>query len=38
MTAAGGLEHGYRRLLRWYPQPYRHRHEEEILGVPFRCC
>ena len=33
MTAAGGLERSYRRLLRWYPAPYRHRHEEEILGV-----
>lgn len=33
MTAAGGLEKSYRRLLRWYPARYRHRHEEEILGV-----
>jgi len=33
MTAAGGLERGYRRLLRWYPPSYRDRHEEEILGV-----
>src|SRR5690348_3876643 len=33
MTAAGGLEAGYRRLLRWYPPSYRGRHEEEILGV-----
>ena len=33
MTAAGGLERSYRRLLRWYPALYRHRHEEEILGV-----
>jgi len=33
MTAAGGLEGGYRRLLRWYPPSYRCRHEEEILGV-----
>lgn len=33
MTAAGGLEKSYRRLLRWYPALYRHRHEEEILGV-----
>jgi hypothetical protein len=27
------LEKSYRRLLRWYPALYRHRHEEEILGV-----
>jgi hypothetical protein len=33
VTAAGGLEAGYRRLLRWYPRLYRRRHEEEILGV-----
>ena len=33
MTAAGGLERSYRRLLRWYPALYRQRHEEEILGV-----
>jgi hypothetical protein len=33
MTTAGGLERGYRRLLRWYPPSYRGRHEEEILGV-----
>ena len=33
MTAAGGLEAGYRRLLRWYPPSYRGRHEDEILGV-----
>jgi hypothetical protein len=33
MTGAGGLEQGYRRLVRWYPPLYRHRHEEEILGV-----
>ncbi len=33
MTAAGGLEGGYRRLLRWYPSAYRSRHGEEILGV-----
>lgn len=33
MTGAGGLEGAYRRLLRWYPRAYRHRHEEEILGV-----
>ena len=33
MTAAGGLEKSYRRLLRWYPALYRHRHEEEMLGV-----
>ena len=33
MTAVGGLEKSYRRLLRWYPALYRHRHEEEILGV-----
>lgn len=30
---AGGLEAGYRRLLRWYPASYRGRHEDEILGV-----
>jgi hypothetical protein len=33
MTTATGLEDAYRRLLRWYPSLYRHRHEEEILGV-----
>ncbi len=33
MTAAGGLEKSYRRLLRSYPALYRRRHEEEILGV-----
>jgi len=33
VTAAGRLEKSYRRLLRWYPALYRHRHEEEILGV-----
>jgi hypothetical protein len=33
VTTAGGLEAGYRRLLRWYPSLYRGRHEEEILGV-----
>ena len=33
MTAPGGLEGSYRRLLRWYPPVYRSRHEEEILGV-----
>ena len=33
MTAQGGLEGSYRRLLRWYPSSYRNRHEEEILGV-----
>jgi hypothetical protein len=33
MTASGGLEGGYRRLLRWYPSLYRGQHEEEILGV-----
>jgi hypothetical protein len=33
VTTAGGLERGYRRLLRWYPPSYRGRHEEEILGV-----
>jgi hypothetical protein len=33
MTAAGGLEAGYRWLLRWYPPSYRGRHGDEILGV-----
>src|SRR5215475_11649551 len=33
MTTMGGLEGGYRRLLRWYPSAYRGRHEEEILAV-----
>src|SRR5215472_13902374 len=33
MTAAHGLEGGYRRLLRWYPPSYRKRHGDEILGV-----
>jgi hypothetical protein len=33
VTAAGGLEKSYRRLLRSFPALYRRRHEEEILGV-----
>jgi len=34
VTAAGGLEQAYRRLLRrYYPPLYLRRHEEEILGV-----
>jgi hypothetical protein len=33
MSTAGGLEEGYRRLLRWYPAWYRGQHEEEMLGV-----
>lgn len=33
MTAQGGLEQGYRWLLRCYPPSYRDRHGEEILGV-----
>jgi hypothetical protein len=33
VTAAGGLEKSYRRLLRWFPALYRRRHEEEMLGV-----
>ncbi len=33
MTTAGGLEEGYRRLLRWYPPSYRGRHEEEIRAM-----
>jgi hypothetical protein len=33
VTTSGGLERGYRRLLRWYPPSYRCGHEEEILGV-----
>jgi hypothetical protein len=33
VTAQGGLEGSYRRLLRWYPALYRGQHEEEILGV-----
>ena len=33
MSTAGGLEGGYRRLLRWYPAWYRGQHEEEMLGV-----
>jgi hypothetical protein len=33
MSTPRGLEGAYRRLLRWYPPPYRKRHEEEILGV-----
>ena len=33
MSTAGGLEGGYRRLLRWYPEWYRGQHEEEIPGV-----
>ena len=33
MTAAGDLECGYRRWLRWYPRSFRREHEAEILGV-----
>ena len=33
MSTVGGLEEGYRRLLRWYPAWYRGQHEEEMLGV-----
>jgi hypothetical protein len=33
MTDPAGLERGYRRLLAWYPQPYRREHEEEVLAV-----
>jgi hypothetical protein len=33
VTAVGGLEKSYRRLLRWFPARYRRRHEEEMLGV-----
>jgi len=33
VTAAGGLEKSYRRLLRSFPALYRSRHEEEMLGV-----
>ena len=29
----GSLERRYRRLLAWYPQPYRSEQEEEILAV-----
>jgi hypothetical protein len=30
---AGGLEHGFRRLLRWYPADYRAAREEEMLAT-----
>ncbi len=33
MTGAGPLERGYRRLLVFYPAPYRRIHEEEVLAV-----
>jgi len=33
MTESAGLERGYRRLLAWYPQPFRSEHDEEILAV-----
>jgi len=33
MTDSAGLERGYRRLLAWYPRPFRREREEEILTV-----
>lgn len=33
MTESAGLERRYRRLLGWYPQPFRTEHDEEILAV-----
>ena len=33
MTDTAGLERGYRRWLRWYPQEFRREHETEMLGV-----
>jgi hypothetical protein len=33
MTESAGLERGYRRLLAWYPQPFRSEHDEEMLAV-----
>ena len=33
MTGSAGLEHGYRRLLAWYPRAFRRDHADEILGV-----
>jgi hypothetical protein len=33
VSAADGLEAGYRRRLRWYPAWYLSQHEEELLGV-----
>jgi len=33
VTDRSTLERGYRRLLRWYPSPYRRENERELLGV-----
>jgi hypothetical protein len=33
MTDPAALERGYRRLLAWYPQPFRREQEEEVLAV-----
>ena len=33
MTEPAGLERRYRRLLGWYPQPFRNGHDEEMLAV-----
>jgi hypothetical protein len=33
MTESTGLERRYRRLLAWYPRPFRREQEEEVLAV-----
>ena len=33
MTGPAGLEQRYRRLLAWYPEPFRSEREEEMLAV-----
>jgi hypothetical protein len=33
MTDPASLERGYRRLLAWYPQPFRREQAEEVLAV-----
>ena len=33
MTETGGLERRYRRLLAWYPRPFRREQGDEMLAV-----
>jgi hypothetical protein len=33
MTESAGLERRYRRLLSWYPQPFRREQEDEMIAV-----
>ena len=37
VTDSAGLEHGYRRLLAFYPKAFRRENEEEILAVLLAC-